>query len=84
MVITDLLERNADYLVTATEYSFYRYCEEFKAFIEDNMEFPTLETDSAKYGWFNKNMKIYKDFEDRRKAYFKDLIEFLYTYGFEV
>jgi hypothetical protein len=82
--LSDLLERNADYLVTATEYSFYRYCEEFKAFIEDNMEFPTLETDSAKYGWFNKNMKIYKDFEDRRKAYFEDLIEFLYTYGFEV
>ena len=48
------------------------------------MEFPTLETDSAKYGWFNKNMKIYKEFEDRRKAYFEDLIEFLYTYGFEV
>ena len=82
--LSDLLVRNADYLITATEYSFYRYCEEFKAFIEDNMEFPTLETDSAKYGWFKKNMKIYKDFEDRRKAYFEDLIEFLYTYGFEV
>ena len=32
----------------------------------------------------NTNIKIYKDFEDRRKAYFEDLIEFLYTYGFEV
>lgn len=82
--LSDLLVRNADYLITATEYSFYRYCEEFKAYIEDNMEFPTLETDSAKYGWFKKNIKIYKDFEDRRKAYFEDLIEFLYTYGFEV
>ena len=82
--LSNLLARNADYLVTATEYSFFRYCEEFKAFIEDNMEFPTLETDSAKYGWFKKNIKIYKDFEDRRKAYFEDLIEFLYTYGFEV
>ena len=80
----DLLARNADFLVTATEYSFFRYCEEFKAFIEDNMDFPTLETDSAKYGWFMKNKRIYKDFEDRRKAYFEDLIEFLYTYGFEV
>ncbi len=82
--LSDLLARNADFLVTAAEYSFYRYCEEFKAFIEDNMDFPTLETDSAKYAWFMKNKRIYKDFEDRRKTYFEDLIEFLYTYGFEV
>ena len=83
-ILSELLARNADYLITATEYSFYRYCEEFKVFIEDNMEFPTLETDSAKYGWFKKNLKIYKDFEDRRKGYFEDLIVFLYTYGFEI
>lgn len=82
--LSDLLERNSDYLVTATEYSFYRYCEEFKAFVEDNMEFPTLETDSAKYGWFYKHKKNYTDYEDKRKVYFEDLIEFLYTYGFEV
>lgn len=82
--LSDLLDRNSDYLVTATEYSFYRYCEEFKAFVEDNMEFPTLETDSAKYGWFSKHKKNYQDYEDRRKMYFEDLIEFLYTYGFEV
>ena len=82
--LSDLLDRNSDYLVTATEYSFYRYCEEFKAFVEDNMEFPTLETDSAKYGWFSKHKKNYMDYEDRRKTYFEDLIEFLYTYGFEV
>ena len=82
--LSDLLERYSDYLVTATEYSFYRYCEEFKAFIEDNMEFPTLETDSAKYGWFSKHKKHYMDYEDRRKIYFEELIDFLYTYGFEV
>lgn len=82
--LSDLLERYSDYLVTATEYSFYRYCEEFKAFVEDNMEFPTLETDSAKYGWFSKHKKNYMDYEDRRKIYFEELIDFLYTYGFEV
>ena len=82
--LSDLQVRNANYLVTATEYSFFRYCEGFKVFIEDNMEFPTIDTDSAKYSWFMKNRRIYKDFEDRRKAYFENLIEFLYTYGFEV
>lgn len=82
--MSDLLSRNKDYLITGTEYSFYRYCEEFKAFVEENMEFPTIETDSAKYTWFRKNMKVYKDFEDRRKTYFENLIEFLNTYGFEV
>lgn len=82
--LSDLLDRNNDYLVTTTEYSFYRYCEEFKAFVEDNIEFPTLETDSAKYSWFMKNKRIYTEFEDRRRTYFEDLIEFLYAYGFEV
>jgi len=82
--LTDLLSKYADYLITATEYSFYRYCDDFKVFIENNMEFPTLETDPAKYSWFKKNMKVYENFEDKRKVYFEELIEFLYTYGFEI
>jgi hypothetical protein len=48
------------------------------------MEFPTHATDSAKYTWFMANRKIYKEFEDRRKIYFEELIEYLHTYGFEV
>ena len=79
-----VLNKYNDCIVTGIEYSFYRYCEEFKAYIEDNMEFPTHATDSAKHTWFMANRKIYKEFEDRRKIYFQDLIEFLCTYGFEV
>ena len=79
-----MLNKNKDCVVTGIEYSFYRYCEEFKAYIEDNMEFPTHATDSAKYTWFMANRKIYKEFEDRRKIYFEELIEYLHTYGFEV
>lgn len=82
--ISKVLNKNNDCLVTGIEYSFYRYCEEFKAYIEDNMEFPTHATDSAKYTWFMANRKIYKEFEDRRKIYFEELIEYLHTYGFEV
>lgn len=79
-----VLNKYNDCLVTGIEYSFYRYCEEFKAYIEDNMEFPTHATDSAKHTWFMANRKIYKEFEDRRKIYFEELIEYLHTYGFEV
>lgn len=82
--LSKVLKMNNDCLVTGIEYSFYRYCEEFKAYIEDNMEFPTYATDSAKYTWFMANRKIYKEFEDRRKIYFEELIEYLHTYGFEV
>ena len=82
--VSNVLKKNSEYLVTGVEYSFYRYCEEFKAYIEDNMEFPTHAADPAKYSWFMANRKIYQEFEDRRKIYFEELIEYLYTYGFEV
>ena len=81
--ISKVLNKNNDCLVTGIEYSFYRYCEEFKAYIEDNMEFPTQATDSAKYTWFMNNRKTYKNYDDKRKKYFEELIEYLYTYGYE-
>ena len=78
-----MLNKNNDCVVTGIEYSFYRYCEEFKAYIEDNMEFPTQATDPAKYTWFMNNRKTYKNYDDKRKKYFEELIEYLYTYGYE-
>lgn len=79
-----MIARNADYLVNGTEYSFYRRCDEYKAFLEDNMELPNIDTDSTLYNWFLKNYKIYLQFEDRRKGYFEDLLEFIQSYGFFV
>lgn len=79
-----MVARNADYMVNGTEYSFYRRCDEYKAFLDENMEFPTMETDTVLYRWFHNNIKIYMEFDDRRKGYFEDLLEFIQSYGFFV
>ena len=79
-----MVARNADYMVNGTEYSFYRRCDEYKAFLNENMELPTMETDTVLYRWFHNNIKIYMEFDDRRKGYFEDLLEFIQSYGFFV
>lgn len=79
-----MVARNADYMVNGTEYSFYRRCDEYKAFLDENMELPTMETDTVLYRWFHNNIKIYLEFDDRRKGYFEDLLEFIQSYGFFV
>lgn len=79
-----MVARNADYMVNGTEYSFYRRCDEYKAFLDENMELPTMETDTVLYRWFHNNIKIYMEFDDRRKGYFEDLLEFIQSYGFFV
>lgn len=79
-----MVARNADYMVNGTEYSFYRRCDEYKAFLDENMELPTMETDIVLYRWFHNNIKIYMEFDDRRKDYFVDLLEFIQSYGFFV
>lgn len=77
-----MVVRNADYMVNGTEYSFYRRCDEYKVFLDENMELPTMETDTVLYRWFHNNIKIYMEFDDRRKGYFEDLLEFIQSYGF--
>ena len=79
-----MIARNADYMVNGTEYSFYRRCDEYKAFLDENMELPTMETDAVLYRWFHNNIKIYMEFDDRRKGYFEDLISYIESYGFVI
>lgn len=79
-----MISRNADYMVNGTEYAFFRRCDDYKVFLEENMELPNNETDAALYNWFLKNLKIYSSFEDRRKVYFSDLLEYIEAYGFVV
>ena len=79
-----MIARNADYMVNGTEYSFYRRCDEYKAFLDENMELPTMETDTVLYRWFHNNIKIYMEFDDRRKGYFEDLISYIESYGFVI
>lgn len=77
-----MIARSADYMVNGTEYSFYRRCDDYKVFLDENMELPSMETDAILYRWFHSNVKIYEDFEDRRKTYFEELIKYVESYGF--
>lgn len=84
VAFNSMVARNVDYMVNGTEYSFYRRCDEYKVFLDENMELPTMETDTVLYRWFHNNIKIYMEFDDRRKGYFEDLLEFIQSYGFFV
>ena len=79
-----MVQRNEAYMINGAEYAFYRRCDEYKAFLDENMELPTMETDTVLYRWFHNNIKIYMEFDDRRKGYFVDLLEFIQSYGFFV
>lgn len=79
----NVLEEYKDYLVTSVEYTFFRKCEDFRIYIEDNMEFPTHKNEPRLYFWFLKYKDKYLEFNDRRKYYFEDLLNLLKLYGFE-
>lgn len=79
-----MIERNKEYMVNGIEYAFFRRCDDYKVFLEENMELPTLETDAALYNWFQTQIKKYTEFEDRRYGYFEDLLKDIESYGFIV
>jgi hypothetical protein len=79
----NVLDEYKEYLVTSVEYTFFRKCEDFRIYIEDNMEFPTHKKEPCLYFWFLKYKDKYLEFNDRRKYYFEDLLNLLKLYGFE-
>ena len=79
-----MVERNSKYMVNGVEYAFYRKCDDYKVFIDENMELPSIKTNATLYNWFHKNYKGYTKFEDRRKGYFEDLISYIESYGFVI
>lgn len=79
-----MVQRNEAYMINGTEYAFYRRCDDYKVYLDDNMELPTLDTEPSLYRWFHNNYKSYMSFEDRRKGYFEDLISYIESYGFVV
>ena len=79
-----MIERNKEYMVNGIEYAFFRRCDDYKVFLDENMELPTSETDATLYNWFQTQIKKYTEFEDRRYGYFEDLLKDIESYGFIV
>ena len=79
-----MVQRNEAYMINGTEYAFYRRCDDYKVYLDENMELPTLDTEPSLYRWFHNNYKSYMSFEDRRKGYFEDLISYIESYGFVI
>ena len=79
-----MVQRNEAYMINGTEYAFYRRCDDYKVYLDDNMELPTMDTEPSLYRWFHNHYKLYVSFEDRRKDYFEDLISYIESYGFVV
>ena len=79
-----MVQRNEAYMINGTEYAFYRRCDDYKVYLDDNMELPTMDTEPSLYRWFHSHYKSYMSFEDKRKSYFEDLISYIESYGFVI
>ena len=62
---------------TLTEKKFLDNCERYKGFVKQTRRMISLKDDKTLYYWFMGNMKRYTTYEDQRRLYFKELINFL-------
>ena len=79
-LLEDFIKSKCDLPSSGREVNFYKTCKEYLNFVEQNFELPSKS--SSLYYWFNKNFKIYNEFEDKRYIYFSNLLEELNSYGF--
>lgn len=64
------------------EYNFKQMCDEIKVMVAKSFTLPTASDNIREYSWMKKNLEKYLTYEDNRKAYFEDLLNFLKDYGF--
>lgn len=80
----DLLARNSHRMMSGAEFSFREKCDSVKKYVSDNRRLPS-ETENRKlYRWLVKHSVAYADLPDKRRDYFKELVEFLRLYELEV
>lgn len=60
-----------------TERKFLNNCEMYETFVRQSGRMLTQEDDSSLYAWYNNNIVKYVTYNDNRRQYFKDLINFL-------
>lgn len=64
------------------EYRFKQMCDEIKVMVAKSFTLPTLSDNTREYSWMKKNLEKYVTYEDNRKTYFEDLLNFLKDFGF--
>lgn len=64
------------------EYNFKQMCDEIKVMVAKSFTLPTPSDNIREYSWLKKNLEKYVTYEDNRKVYFEDLLNFLKDFGF--
>lgn len=64
------------------EYNFKQMCDEIKVMVTKTFALPTASDNIREYSWLRKNIEKHAIYEDNRKAYFEDLLDFLKDFGF--
>lgn len=80
ILIIDALEKElAFYPHNMTEYNFLHNCNLYKKFVEGNNRMLEENDDSELYKWFNSASFNYSSYNDNRKDYFSQLLQYLST-----
>jgi hypothetical protein len=62
---------------TVIEKKFLDNCERYKSFVLQTGRMLDESDEKSLYNWFIGNMRKYSSYEDNRRLYFKELINFL-------
>lgn len=74
----EMLEKNlAYYPHNSTEYNFLHNCNLYKKFVEGNNRAINKEDDPGLYMWFYFTLRKYSSYNDNRKDYFSQLLQYL-------
>lgn len=79
-----LAYKDSGYPRTQTENEFRNKCVEYKKFIRERHILPTSKDGDDLYFWFRRSLEKFNGYSDQRYDYFKDLIEYIESYGFSI
>ena len=68
----------------SAEHEFQIKCEDYKSFVMENHELPSITLEPDFYYWFKRSKENYNCFIDQRRQYFIDLMNFILSLGFSI
>jgi len=71
-----------DFPRTQTENEFKNKCAEYKKFIREQHRLPSSRNGEELYSWFRRSLEKHNGYTDQRYGYFKDLINYIESFGF--
>ena len=82
--LDDFLNRYSNTRIpqTGLEVSFLERCERVKEIIQKKHRLPLSKEEPDIYSWLYKNKEKYEIYDDKRKMYFQDLLQFIHSFGF--